>query len=221
MDNANGCNLDCKCPLKPMKSKTIVIFTFCLIGSTVVSCINGTCDPVPPHFEIKGIESFNMRYTNSGLNPWETLAENESIIWSNYFTRFGFEMNFIAELPWNFGGAVLATSCDEPGGAGDKIGVDTVIVRTAFDYNENYMAGSVINEIILTNTWTFRTEDFDKFLPLEAYISENSEGVRSQTFELKLTEEPSTTRNFAFDISYKLNNGEEFRHQTATVLLTK
>ena len=205
-----------------MKRKILSVVILCLFESVIVSCIYGTCDPVPPHFEIKGITSYNLRYTNSGKsNPWETIEENESIVWTNFFTRFGFEVNYIASKHLNFGGALVALSCEEAGGAGDKIGVDTVIVRTLFDYNENYPTGSVINDIVLINRWTFFYDGFDKFLPLEDYLIENSEGVRYDTFELKLTEAPSTSRTFSFDVTYKLNNGEEFQHKTTPVNLMK
>jgi len=204
-----------------MKSKVLFIFTFCLLGSTIVSCIYGTCDPVPPHFEIKGLESYNMRFNNSGTNPWVTLQEDESVSWNNFFVRFEFEVNYIANKSLSFGGTLMALSCGEPGEAGDKIGVDTVIVRTVCDYNENYQAGSNINEIILTNRWVFFTDYFDEFIPLTDYLSNNSDGVRDNMFELKLTEPPTINTQFSFAVTYKLNNGEVFTHTIQTINLTK
>lgn len=201
-----------------MKSKFLLLLVFFIVGSTVMTC--GTCDPVPLHFEILGIESYNLRFTNAESRPSEFIEENESVIWSKFFVRFEFTANYIALSRDRFGGALLATSCSEPGESGDKIGVDTIVVRTVYDYNDDYPAGAVINNIVLINDWTFWNTDFDEFLQLDDYIIENSQGVRRNSFELKLTEKPATNRTFSFDITYRLNNGDVFKHLTEDANLT-
>ncbi|TRX61858.1 hypothetical protein FNH22_03525 [Fulvivirga sp. M361] len=204
-----------------MKSKAFFLCTFCLIGSSIVSCLHETCDPAPPHFEIKGITSSNRRFTNSVRGPSVTFEDNLPVNWSSFLTRFEFEVNYIAKARTGLNGTLMALSCLGPGEAGDKIGVDTVIVRTTNDYNKDYLKGAVINDIILANDWIFHTDDFDQFIPLADYIMNNSEGVLWHTFELKLTEPPARDTEFSFELTYKLNNGDEFTHTTRSVNLTE
>ncbi|WP_421897415.1 hypothetical protein [Marinoscillum sp.] len=204
-----------------MKSKFIFVFIFCLFGSTIFSCIYGTCDPVPLHFEITGVESENWEYVNLDSNPFESLELGDSTHWNTFMTQFIFQANYTALSTRDFGASLLATSCSQPGEAGDIIGVDTVVVRTVFDYNENYVSGAVINDIILAKG-RFRVSDtFDDFLPLENYLSENSEGVTAITFQLILAESPTTNTPFAFDLTFVLNNGEVFQHRSPLINLMR
>ena len=204
-----------------MRSKIISIFIFCLFGSTILSCIYGTRDPVPLHFEITGVESKNWGYLNPDSSWFELSGVDDSVHWNNLMTQFIFQANYMALSKQDFGGGLMATSCSKPGEAGDIIGVDSVIVRTVFDYNENYVSGSVINDMILAKG-RFRVSDtFDDFLPLEDYISENSEGVRVITFQLILTERPMTNTPFAFDLTFVLNNGNVFEHRSPSIQLMR
>ncbi len=115
----------------------------------------------------------------------------------------------------------MALTCAPPGMAGDTVGVDTIIVRTKYDFNSKYPTGSVINDIVLINDWTLYPNDFDDFVTLSEYLAENSEGVKEETFELKLTEEPESDAPFSFDVTYILNNGEKFTNQSEEVDLLK
>jgi hypothetical protein len=160
-----------------------------------------------------------MRFTNSGSNPWKALEKNESVIWHEFFIRFGFNTNYIAQSDFESNGSLIALSCDPAGHAGDKIGVDTVLIQTIYDYNENFSAGDIINSIILTNGWTFNVDDFNEFESIQGYLVKNIEGVRDEYFEVKLNEAPTADSEFSVLLTYKLNNGEEFTHTTETVKL--
>lgn len=207
--------------LVAMKSKVISVFIFCLVGSTILSCIYGTCDPVPLHFEITGIESENWGYLSPDSSRFELLEGRDSVHWSNLMTQFIFQANYMALSRQDFGGSLMATSCSKPGEAGDIIGVDTVVVRTVLDYNENHVSGSVVNDIVLAKG-RFRSSDtFADFLPLENYLSENAEGVRVITFQLILTESPTTNTPFAFDLTFVMNNGDVFQHRSPAIDLMR
>lgn len=201
-----------------MRLSTVLIFVL-MIGSTVVSCFQGTCDPVPPFFQITGLNSFNLRFTNAGINPWEALAKDSAIDWKNFFVRFYFDKNYIGQLDIEPNGSLNALSCDPPGSAGDKIGVDTIFLVTLYDYNDEFLAGDTINPIILTNAWTYFVDDFDKFKPLNDYLLRNAVGVRQDQFEIKLNEAPITGKRFSMRVSYVLNNGEVFHDTTDPVTL--
>ena len=202
--------------------KTGFLFTFFFLGFCIISCVDDDfgegCGDIPPHFEILGIGSSNLQFVERDINPYEILNSEDTISWDAYFTRFQFEMAFISSNN-RFGASVMALSCVPIGYKGDKIGIEVLTIKTANDYNENYPAGSVINDIVLTNIWTYTTDDFSTFKPVSEYIDENADGVMNQTFELKLTEAPQDARSFSFDITYTLNNGEEFQHRTTPVIL--
>ncbi|MEQ8807709.1 MAG: hypothetical protein RIG68_08830 [Imperialibacter sp.] len=203
-------------------TKTVLIIFF-MMGASIVSCLNrnGSCDPVPPHFRINDIGSTNMMLINSQPNPWRRIAENEKAPWAGFFIRFNFEVEYIAATSSNYGQSAMALSCIEQGYAGDKVGVDNVIVQTIYDYNDNYVAGDTINEIVLTNDWTYFYDDFEKFLPLSNYIADNRKGVLFEVFELKLSEAPAESDSFSLQLSFVLNNGEAFQHTTNPLVLTK
>lgn len=206
-----------------MNSKILFTFVFCLLGSTIISCINGSCDPVPSNFKINGIESVNLKYVSGGTYSysWETLNDTQAVSWDKFFVRFGFQVSYISAVAGDFGGTLMATSCEQAGDDGDKIGVDTVIIKTVNDYNEKYQAGSVLNDIVLTHDMSSATVDFDTFMSLQEYLIVNAAGVRFDSFELRLTEAPTNNNSFSVDVTYILNNGEVFQHRTAPVNLKK
>lgn len=162
-----------------------------------------------------------MRSTNSGKNPWEIIEGHETIQWDRFFVRFGFQVDYIAQHQNPSAGGLLAKDCNERGYAGDKIGVDTIIVKTVDDYNENYLSGDTINNILLINPRTYSVEDFEKYTSLSNYIHENRDGIRSRSLELMLFEPPSSDVSFSFELIYKLNNGEQFVHTTESVFLIR
>ncbi len=201
----------------------LFLFFCCFFGATLLSCFDefGNCNPVPEYFTIEGIESFNKRFTNSGFNPWEPIAENRAIRWDEFFIRFEFEKSYTASFNHGFGSELLALDCPPAGYKGSKIGIDALFVRTVYDYDSIYHAGDTINDITLMNNWTFRTSDFNKFYSISEYISENAAGVREDVFEVKLTNPPLNDGLFALEIIYTLQDGASFFHATENIRLIK
>lgn len=188
-----------------------------------MSCIYGGCEPVPSNFKINGLESVNLKFVSGGTYSysWESLNDTQAVSWDKFFVRFGFQVSYISAISGDFSGTLMATSCGQAGEDGDKIGVDTVIIKTVNDYNEKYQAGSVLNDIVLTHDMSSATVDFDTFVSLQEYLLVNAAGVRFDSFELRLTEAPTNNNSFSVDVTYILNNGEVFQHRTAPVNLKK
>lgn len=192
-----------------------------MFGTSIISCIQETCDPVPEYFEITDLVSTNLKYTGSSSDAWDYIEDNqpEPVVWDKYFVRFDFEVDYVAAASSDFGNSLMALSCIEPGHMGDKIGVKSIVIRTVNDYNENYPAGSEINPIAGIKYWSNNTGEMNSFFSIDSYITEFAEGVTQRFFELKLTEAPASSNSFAFDIVYTLNNGEAFTHRTNAVNL--
>ncbi|WP_339793258.1 hypothetical protein [uncultured Imperialibacter sp.] len=203
-------------------TKTVLIIFF-MLGACIVSCLtrDGSCESGPPHFRIKGIESTNMRLTTSEPNPWRKIIGNEQVLWDSFFISFNFQADYIAAIVSDYGQSLMALECAEQGYAGDKIGVDTIFVRTMYDYNDTYAAGDTINQIVLIKDWIFFYDDFEKFVPLSNYIVDNHNGVIDQQFQFKLSEAPGKGDSFSIQLSFILNNGEVFQHTTNPLVLTK
>jgi hypothetical protein len=202
--------------------KIVLAFVFIFsLGASLFSCFyDDTCDPVPPHFKILGLKAYNMRFTAYGDPfPWQEMNETVPIEWENYFLRLGFDLAYVSSIRSNFGNSLMALSCAPAGYLGDKIGVDTVLVKTIFDLNQDYPAGSMINEIVEFNIRTSRTDDFEEFFPLSDYLNDNKDGILSPGFEVKITEAPSEKTDFALEINYILNNGEIFVARSSVITM--
>lgn len=204
-----------------MKMRTFFLIILFTLGSSLISCFyDDTCDPVQPHFKILGIELTNMRYTGrSDEFPWKVMNETVPIEWENHFIRIGFEVEYIANHQAATGSSLMALSCVPAGYRGDKVGVDSISVTTLFDINENYPAGSIINEITEINIRTSEPEDFEEFVPISSYIDENEEGVLFNGFELKINEAPFDDVRFAVEVIYTLNNGEKFTARSSEIMM--
>ena len=182
-----------------MLLKTTFLFACCMMASCLISCFVD-CNPVPLYFEITGLTSYNQKETS-------ILSEGEPVLWEDFSIIFSFEAHYISEVRSNNGGMLMATSCKDHGQNGDRIGVDTLFVKTINDYNESYPAGLDIHDLI-------RIQLANGYSPMSAYLNENAEGVTTQYFQLKLSEPPAGDTEFAMEMTYRLNNGEEFTHIT-------
>lgn len=185
-----------------------------------MSCFVGAC-PDPTFFEITDISSINLRFSNKRPRPWITLDENAQVKWDEYFIRFYFEVNYVAQLSKrSFGGTLQALDCGGAGSNGSKVGVREIYLRTLLDYNETFSSGDTINEVILSNHYTGSPEEFDEFQTVDFYLEENKDAIQYQSFELKITEPPSISGSSQqFELIYVLENGEIFREITDLVKL--
>ncbi|MEP0365823.1 MAG: hypothetical protein ABJN36_10080 [Cyclobacteriaceae bacterium] len=198
-------------------SKSILLMLF-LIGSTVMSCIYGECDPVPGYFKITGINSVNMRLTSDQDQPIDPIREDGMVDWENYLIQYEFSTELIAKTENRFGSTLMATSCNRPGSEGDKIGLDTLYLTAGSDYNAEFKQGDTLNSIVLIQNYihTYSLSEFDS---ISTYITQNKEGVRNDQFILRLAQPPVTTGKYAFLITYILNNGDLFTNTTNPVSL--
>jgi len=179
-----------------------------------------SCPDALPYFTINGININNFKYTNEGLNPWKTIAGDGTLKWNEYFMRVGYDRNFTAQASLKSSYGLYALSCESDGYMGSKIGMDTLFIVTLNNYNELFQANDTINDIILTNDWTYKTEDFDNFQPISTLLNENRETIFNTNFEIKLNEKPSIFNQLhSFKVILVLNNGETFESISETVSL--
>lgn len=168
---------------------------------------------VPLHFEINRLSGQSMRFNGNLI----VLDSAFQVNYEEYFGQFVFDVDYIAShLRRPGGSSLMALSCLQPGDRGGKIGASEMIVRTVFDYN-GFPAGSVINDIVLANYEVFSEGSFQGFNSIREHIFDNRAGVQSEVFSLKLAEPPVERTPFAFEVTYILNDGQEFQATTETV----
>ncbi|MCV9387266.1 hypothetical protein [Reichenbachiella ulvae] len=204
-----------------MKSIRILLVIVLSLFNPLISCINqgdpwGECPDTHPYFAIQGIKSYNYQSTTIGPRAVDQATETP---WDSFFIRYEMEVDYIAQRI-DRNGSLMALSCVEGGYKGDKIGIDTLYVKTVNDYSDNYSAGAVVNDIVVMNIITNSTNDFDSFFSLEDYISNNEEGVLYYFFEIKLTEGPSQSGAQIFELEYVLNDGQTFTDISTSVILS-
>ena len=206
-----------------MKALKIILTLFFVFSTLLFSCEDvGQCGPVLPYFEIQGLKSTNLKFTNTSSNLSVPIEASELVNWKDYFIRTTFDVKYQAfEQERKSGGANLyALSCVPEGHAGSKVGLDTLYIVTLNDYNSNYKANDTINKIILLNEWTYSLENYNQFKSPAQYIQENNKSVKAKTFEIKFNEKPGdASSEQKFKIIYKLNNGRTFDVITSSVKL--
>lgn len=205
--------------------KSILMFLF-VIGLTIISCYKEKCSYVEPYFQIKGLKSYNLRFTNEGTNPYIGITKNDTISWENYFNRISFESNYIATNSSNklslFGNSLSALDCNGEGYKGTKVGVKDMHIITLYNYNAQYQENDTIDSIIELNYWTSFISDYSKFFPIDEYIDQNKTSILNQYFEFKLVLPPdSISQTAQFRIIYELENGDSFQTVTEEVFLKK
>jgi hypothetical protein len=200
---------------------TIAMMTLIIIIGPTSCFFFESCPDVLPYFQIRGLDITNALYTGQGLNPWRIINSNETLKYDQYFMRIGFEKTFLSQDRISGGQNLYALSCNENGYAGSKVGVDTIYLIAQQDYNSRYLKGDTLNQILLTNYWTYNKQDFDNFFPLTQYIQENKEMIQRDALEIKIIEPPLNNNEFDFKLIFILKNGERFEKVSDKVTLTK
>ena len=179
----------------------------------------GDCGPVEPFFAIQGIEASPYKRT-TGTFPCAVAGTSEVVYSHLYHIGVNLVSSYHSfDRTTNGGSNLYALSCSHPGYLGSKEGIDQLFVVTLHDYNDNYAANDTINNMVLYGDGRSSVEDFK---PLDEYLEEHKERVKSESFLLKLTESPTEELSEqAFKIVYILKNGKEFETTTYPVIIRK
>jgi hypothetical protein len=200
---------------------TVAISILLIIGPTACFFIE-ECPKALPYFEIQGLRISNATFTGQGLNPWRLAENNESIKYDSFFMKVSFERTYYSNLSSSSGQYLYALSCVENGDLGSQVGVDTIYLVTLQDYNSQYSQNDTLNNIVSTNDWTYRVDDFTNFFSLTNYIEANKDSILRSGFELKITEPPSDVSNaYSFKLIFILQTGDRFETTSDKIELTK
>lgn len=209
---------------KSINFKTFFVFSLLLLSNIFLGCEafdkEDECPPVKEYFQITGLNSTNSKFTNIEGDIWEPINQNVKVDYSSFFIRYHFEKEFISNNTFNSNGMLMALSCVEDGERGDKIGIDTLIIHTVYDYNNSHKKNSCINDIIIMNEWTSFASDFDEFYSIKQYINVNKSSIQVPHFEIKITEKPEKETEFAVKVEYILNNGDTITNISEPIILS-
>ncbi len=193
-----------------MKKIIAIALLFTIFWGCEVTDDGGECPDALPFFDINGLNLSNRLFETSCCG--DVITNNQRIDFDRYaiFGRYDFTLH--AQAPkGGFLGRSYALSCIAGGHEGSKETISEFVVTTHFDYNENYLAGDTINDLVTFN-------DFFTERTLNALLAEDERAILSPQFYLQLTEPPSATDTASFEINILLDNGENYSGTTGNVI---
>ncbi|MEQ8472447.1 MAG: hypothetical protein RIC35_14735 [Marinoscillum sp.] len=181
---------------------TITLFT------GIFGC--GTCPEYDGfYFDINGLVIFNMEKRSP--NARFGVDEGTNLEFKNHSFTISYTANYYSLNEINNIGLIssaLATSCSYSGEGGSQEYLDTLVVTTNFDIDEQHLKGESINDIILYNGKV-----------LNSFLATDSIEIPHQTFSLELTQKPELDNSLSINILVKLLNGEEYTATSERVFI--
>jgi len=167
-----------------------------------------------PHFDIQSLDDSSHYLLKE--NTTEILTDSSSVAYDDYAGfSIQFEVDYIAQLEqrsqrnWNFSlmNSVLACTPFPNGGAGSKTEkMESLQIITLNDFDLDYPAGSVINELLTIQGFNYDTPE--PKVSVDTYLSQKAL-ITSERFLLKPTKAPDEN-DFQVMISMELTGGEVY-----------
>lgn len=205
-------------------AKTILLTVLFWVGIiSLPGCNDCKCpdvNTVRKYVDIEGVGSY-IRKKASATSGLGTVKADDKIRWDElaYFSvgytirLYGVHINQ-RKSPTNWGMAAYACSCIEPGYLGSQERLKRITVKTAFDFDANYAAGSTVDELVAVVI----IRDHPK--PLKDYLSEGPLSYNEYSrLDLIFNKAPSVKGPFALDITIELDNGEVYTTRTPVIQL--
>ena len=171
------------------------------------------CAPCPDiegyFFDINGLVIYNLERNSSnsayGIEEGSTLKFEDHLFSISYSATY-YSENSIGSF--NMISSAFATSCDYDGQGGTKELLDTMIVKTNFDIDDDHLTGQPINDILRFNG-----------IILTNYLEQDTIEILDQEFTLALTKKPTLDNSLSIDVFLRLKNGEEYKATSETVFI--
>ncbi len=197
--------------LKEMKKVVATAFLFTIFLGCEVIDGGGTCSDVPPFFDINDLSLSNRIFESSCCS--EEITPNQRIEFDRYAIVGSYDFTLHSHIPTKGGffSRSYALSCIAGGHEGSLETISDFVVITQFDFNESYLAGDTINNLITYN-------DFFTERTLTELLNGEDRSIPSPQFFLQLTEQPSATDTASFSITITLDNGESYSKATPNVV---
>lgn len=194
-----------------MKKIVAVTLLFFLFLGCEVTDNGGECPDALPFFDINGLNISNRVFETSCCG--DVITNNQRIELERFVIFGNYEFTLHAETPskGGFFSRSYALSCIAGGHEGSKETISEFVVTTHFDFNENYLAGDTINDLITFN-------DFITDRSLNELLAEEERAILSPQFFLQLTERPTATDTASFHINITLDNGENYSGTSGNVI---
>lgn len=194
-----------------MKKIVAIALLFTVFWGCEVTDDGGQCPEAPPFFDINSMNLSNRMFETFCCG--DALANNEQIEFDRYsiFGEFDVTLHSHNSTKGGFLSRSYALSCIAGGHEGSKEKISEFIVTTHFDFNDNYLAGDTINDLITFN-------DFFTERTLNEYLADEERTILSPQFFLRLTEKPTSTDSASFTVNILLDNGESYSETTPNVI---
>ncbi|MBT0607463.1 hypothetical protein [Aequorivita echinoideorum] len=207
-------------------TKTKIIVIALVVGLPLQMCTTNNddcnCGPIAGEFfDITGMDLSS--YERIDENEVEILEENEAVAYDTYDgIQLEYDVDFISEasqksLGFSLISSAYACSCKQDGYAGSKFEkLSNLTVTTLNDFDEDHLAGSVINDLIVVKS-SFRDANGEYLQDfLENYAESN---ISDPYLNLKVDRKPILDENFKVRVKVELSTGEVYEEVTSNIIL--
>lgn len=205
-----------------MKKTLSLIILFIIGGVGVPGCFNCNCpdsSAIAKYADIEGLSSFISRQGPS-VSGSGNIKDNDKVSWSDihsfsvlYTIRTYGHHSPSQKILRYWGSAAYACDCVQPGYLGSPERLKFMTIKTVFDFDANYPAGSTLDEWVSVGFYP-ASETLKNYLA-KGPIS----GISLGRHDLVITKKPSAKGSFALDVTVELDNGEVYTTRTPVIEL--
>ena len=194
-----------------MKKFAVLVLLFTIFWGCELTDDGGECPEALPFFDINGLEISNRNFETACCG--NVISNNERIAFEHYSISgyYDFTLHANHSPKGGFFSRSYALSCIAGGHEGSKETISEFVVTTNFDFNESFLAGDTINDLVTFN-------DFFTERTLIEYLADEERTILSPQFVLRLIEKPTATDTASFNVNIVLDNGENYSETTQNVI---
>ena len=184
-----------------------------LIGINFYNCSNCECcfGEVPEFFDIQDVFVDHL-----GLEG--QLLGSDEIAFDEYGTiSIGFEVEYLVQHSnYNSGfsliNSVYGCTPAQPGQLGSKEeSIESFQVLTLNDFDDTHLAGESINDLLEITNLAIEP------VPLEEFLTNFTENVPQEWFNLRLLNEPTLSKAFQVMVNVSLSTGENYQVSSSII----
>ncbi|GAA4372871.1 hypothetical protein GCM10023186_02810 [Hymenobacter koreensis] len=167
-------------------------------------------EPALAYFDVEGANLFAL---NSPANQTSrSIVPNESVSRPNLLLAMSLPVRYYSSAPARGGNRAYACSPLEPGQLGTDERVDSLTIRSRFDYDAQHPAGSSLNDLVALD-----------YLPSGLILEPNriaeANGQPLKQLNFRLRRAPTASGPQQFRVRLRLTNGEVYTAETVSFTL--
>lgn len=205
--------------------KRVALISFFIMINIIIAC-KVECPPDRPYFTIAGFLVTNQERI-MGSNGWVSQiaqSHTDTLNQDLHFVIIRTAGDYVANTTYNSGGTLMARNdCEvQLGTAGSKHGLKNIHIITLNDFNATYQANDTITDIAVFEMHDYKKKDFDAYMTINEFLSDNATSMASDNFAFKITESIANEyQEVQYKIVLELTNGDLFEGFNSPMKLKK